>query len=158
VQVQDELLHARRAARAIQDRFGHEDFADVVEHGGRGQLLEARVCEVESATRDARETRDADGVFVGGGARASEARDEYVRAVRPAHLSDRLEVCARALEIVCPAIVEQPDGGRRARIHNRQLFLHPFFYSSLKRITLRGRRQTAAICERPHNTLALVCL
>jgi hypothetical protein len=31
------------------------------------------------------------------------------------------------LEIVRPTVVEQPHGGRRARIQNRQLFLHPFF-------------------------------
>ena len=55
--VQNEKLCRRRLARAIQNSFGHEYFADIVQHGRKTELLQTRIVETEGAA-DVRETRE----------------------------------------------------------------------------------------------------
>ena len=70
--VQDEKLRRRRLARAIQDGFGHEYLADIMQHARVAELLQTRIVKTEGASNRARDTRHANTVRVGFGARAPE--------------------------------------------------------------------------------------
>src|SRR5205807_8322923 len=70
--VQDEKLRRRRLARAIQDGFGHEYLADIMQHARVAELLQPRIVETEGASNRARDTGQANTARVGSGARAPE--------------------------------------------------------------------------------------